>query len=92
MNDTGTVFCRHIITRNYPESALTRIEPRDKLLITDTCQVRTLQHSVKNLERYKFVACLIVFKRDICCLRIEMCVHKSLSHNIEGRLTCIWIE
>ena len=92
MNDTGTILCSHIITRNHSEGALARIEPRDELLIADAHQIRTLESAVKHLVRHELVARFVILEGNVCSLRIEMGVHKSLSHYIESRLTSIWVE
>ena len=39
MDDTGTVFGSHIIPFYHPESISVRLEPGDKLMIADTCEL-----------------------------------------------------
>ena len=92
MNDTCTVLSSHIVARNHLKRTLARIEPRDELLVADACKVRTLEHTVKHLERNELVARLVILERNLSCLRIEMSVHERLSHNVKCRLACIWIE
>ena len=41
-------------------SAFARVEPRYKLLISDSCKLRTLESPVKHLERNEFVARLVI--------------------------------
>ena len=92
MNDTCTVFRSHIITRDDLERALARIEPRNELLVTDSCELRSLECAVKHLERNKLVSGLVVLEGNRSGLRIEERVHKGLSHDIECRLSGIRIE
>jgi len=92
MHDTCTVFSRHVVSRDHLESALARIEPRDELLVTDACEFRSLESAVEHLERNELVARLVVLKFQFGSLRAEMCIYKCLSHDIESRLTCVWIE
>ena len=89
---TCTVLDCHIITRDDLEGTLSRIEPRDELFISYTCQFASLHSAVKHLERHKLVARLIILESHLSCLCIEVGVHKSLSHHIKCRLTCVWIE
>ena len=92
MNDTCTVLCSHIVTRNHLESTLARIEPRNELLIADACKLASLKRTFKHLERHELVARLVILKSDIRSLRIKMSVYEGLCHDIKCRLACVWIE
>ena len=92
MDDSCTILDCDIISRDHLECTLTRIEPRNQLLISYTGKLRTLHRTFKNLERNELVARLVILEFQISCLRVEMCIHKSLCNNIKSRLPCIWIE
>ena len=92
VNDTGTILAGNIVTRDYLEGTLARVEPRDELLIADTCELRTLHSTLEHLERNELIAWLVVLESDFSCLGIEERAYKSLSHDIKSRLSSVWIE
>ena len=71
MDYTRTVFNRHIVTGDDPESAFTRIDPRDQLLVVHARQFRTFPFA-DHFERDQFVAWLIIGQNQIGSFRVEI--------------------
>ena len=64
MYDTcSSLIYRDIVSRNHSEGvAFERFEPRNQLMISDAHQFRSLECSVENLERNKFVARFVILE------------------------------
>ena len=84
MNDTCTVFCRYIITRDNTEAFITyfpatvfryfnRFHPGNQLLIFHTNKVSTFVFG-DYFEWYELISCLIIFQFQISSFRIEMSI------------------
>ena len=92
MDDTGTVLNRHIVTRDYAECALTRIEPRDELMVGDAHKFGSLELAFKHPVRHKFVSRLVICKRDLLRLRVEQARNQGLCNHIDARVSGVRIE
>ena len=94
VNDPGTVLGRDIVSGDHPERLplLDRPEPRNQLLVADSDKVNALERTVKHLVRHKFVARLVVLKRDVGGLRIEPRAHQVLGQHVDGLLPSVRVE
>ena len=98
MYDTGTVFCRYIITRDHTECFffsvypipffihIHRFHPWEELFVLHTNQVGTLVFA-NNFERNQFVAFLIIFQGETFCLLVEVSIQKRFCQNNRHLLT-----
>ena len=91
MNDTRTVFNRHIVTCDNTESAFSRIHPGDQLLVVHTGQFRTFPLAY-NLKRNQFIARLVIGQCQTGSLRIEMCIQQIFRQHNRHRHTRVRIE
>ena len=71
VNNTRTILSRHIVARNHTERTLSRIYPRNKLLIVHTDQLRTLPLA-DHAERDQLITRFVVRQSQIGCLRVEI--------------------
>ena len=90
MYDTRTIFHRHIVAGDYPESTFSRIDPRDQLLVMHAGQFRSFPFA-DHFERHQFIARFIIGQSQIGGFRIEIHIQQVLSQNSRHRHTCIWI-
>ena len=88
--DTCTILGCHIVARNYAESAVGRLNPRENLLVTHVEKVFASvfgNDSVRN----NLVAMLVFLERKFCALRIQVSVNSFLCHYDCNRLACVHI-
>ena len=91
MYDTGTIFGSDIVALDNTESTLTRVNPRDKLLIFSTYKVRTHTFSEYAIRDY-FIARIIRIHIQLCTLRIEKRVDKRFCHDKNSTFRIIRIK
>ena len=85
MHDTGTVFSSHKVARDYTESALAGIYPRQQLLILHAGQVAALVFGY-DFPGDEFVARLVGVELQVGSLGVEERGHEYLCHNhADGR-------
>ena len=102
MHDTGTIFSRHIITRDYAEGLiggvvpialsiqLHRLYPRQQLSILHTDQLRTFVFA-HDLEGNQFITRLVILQAQALGLGVEMVIEQGLGQHSSHLLTRIGI-
>ena len=73
MYDTcSSLINRYIVTCDYAESvSVDRFEPWNELMVSDAGEFRTLESTIKHLERNEFVARFVIFQCQSGSLRAE---------------------
>ena len=92
MDDTGTVLNRYIVTRDYAECTLARIEPWDELMIRNAHKLGSLELAFENPVRHEFVSRLVVCERYFLRLRVEQARNQSLCNHVDARVSGVWVE
>ena len=90
VNDTGTVLGGNIVARNYAESTIGRLNPRENLLVAHIEKVFASvfgNDSVRN----NLVTVLVFLEWKFCALRIQVSVYPFLCHYHGNRLAIIHI-
>ena len=90
MYDTGTVLGGNIVARNYAESTVGGLYPRENLLVVHIEKVFASvfgDYSVRN----NFVAVLVFLEWKFCALRIQVSVNPFFCHNDGNRLASVHI-
>ena len=90
MYDTRTILSRHIVARDHPESALTRIYPRNELLIVHTNQLWSLPLAYY-AKRNQLITRFVIRQSQIGSLRVEVSGKQILSQDRGHRHTSIGV-
>ena len=85
MHNACSVLSGHIVSRYHTERALSRVNPRKKLLIIYTHKVGAL-NCCHHLIRHKLVALVIFVESELAGLCIKKRAHKRISGNHSDRL------
>ena len=90
VDNTCTILGRYIVSCDYPESALARINPRRQLLIMHIGQLGTFPFA-NDTERNQFIAGLIVRQGDFSRFGVEIGRKTVFTHNGGHRNARVWI-
>ena len=90
VNDTSTILGGYIVARNYAESTIGGLYPRENLLVVHIEKVFASVFSNNSVRNY-LVAVLVFLKRKFCALRIQVSTHPFLCHYDCNRLASIHI-